>query len=211
MADISNYFPPVVAQTKQFEEIAKAENPEFNQAKGALSNLFFDEFVLDATTNGVQRWEALLNIKPKSMDSLLARKYQILARIGEFPPFTYRYLTQYMDSICGVGKYSIELKHLEYKLITRIYLEETNFQNKLLVTVKEAFRRIVPANIITDTGYQYNAGKATVLVAAVQKIGVWIEILPCIKRQYQSKSNLSIAAITYVNTYIEIQERKGKI
>lgn len=208
MANIERYFPPAVAETKQFQEIAKAENPELDRLKENLTNIFSDTFVSRATANGVQRWEKILDIAPKGTDSLLSRKYRILARLGETPPYTYSYLIQYMNSVCGEGNYSMELKHLEYKLITRIFSNKVKAESKLLSVVKEAFRRMMPTNMIVDTKYQYNTERAEVAIAAVQKRGICICISSYEPTGYQDQGMLSIGTNVKLGIYIEVKARE---
>lgn len=211
MANIERYFPPAVAETKQFQEIAKAENPEVDRLKENLTNIFSDTFVSRATANGAQRWEKILDIAPKGTDSLLSRKYRILARLGETPPYTYSYLIQYMNSVCGEGNYSMELKHLEYKLITHIFSNKVKAESKLLSVVKEAFRRMMPTNMIVDTKYQYNTERAEVAIAAVQKVGTCICILAYRQTGSKSKGNLLIGAYTCTGTCTTIKAREESI
>lgn len=87
--DLGNYLPPITKETKEFKEVVKTENPEFNLLRGYIEDAFDDQFIMDATEYGVKRWESILKIYPGTTDTLLNRKYRILVYLNRKIPYTY--------------------------------------------------------------------------------------------------------------------------
>ncbi len=79
---IINYYPEVVKQIKEIQQIARAEDIEFHKIR-----LFADEIekntnILTANKSGVARWEKMLGIKPKESQSIEERKLYIYSQIN---------------------------------------------------------------------------------------------------------------------------------
>ncbi|NFG22702.1 DUF2313 domain-containing protein [Clostridium botulinum] len=150
--DISNYVPKILQEFKEFKTIANTENPEIKLLWKALKDAFNDQFVNDATGNGIKRWESILKIIPKGTDSLDFRKFRIITRLNERLPYTYRLLEQQLTTLCGKDGYYLELKNKEYTLIVKIALTaKSNFYD-----VVDLLERTVPANIVIDLSLLYN-------------------------------------------------------
>lgn len=146
-----DYLPLYVANYREIQAIMAAEQPEVLNLWQALQDVFDDQFIWDATENGVMRWEKILGIVPKATASLGERKFTILTKINEQLPFTMRALQQQLSNLCGDG-YSVELQHAIYKLIVKVALtSKSNFTD-----VGELLKRVVPANLVIDLDLMYN-------------------------------------------------------
>jgi len=142
--DLSKYYPSVVKDTENFEEIAKVENPEFNLVNSKINDAFSDQFIFDATENGVKRWEKILKIYPLESDSLDMRKSRIILRINRKIPYTYRVLGKELATLFGEKNYNLKLQNNIY------YLEITvkTFDFKLFNEVMREVEKIIPCNLI---------------------------------------------------------------
>lgn len=150
--NILNYLPEFLKEFREFRELAAAENPELLSAWELLGAVLKDQFVADATENGVKRWETILKLFPKGSDSLDLRKFRILARLNEKLPYTRRVLESQLDALCGKAGYSVELRNNEYTLVVRVALTEKGMFDE----VGSLLERTVPANIIIDLSLLYN-------------------------------------------------------
>lgn len=147
-----NYFPEVLKEFQEFRAIAGAEQPEVAQIWESLQAVLNDQFVLEATENGIGRWEKILKIVPKATASLDDRRFLILTRLGEELPYSLRMLMRQMESLCGKSGYTIQLKNTEYTLVVRIALTaKSNYED-----VDNMLQRMVPANMIIDLSLMYN-------------------------------------------------------
>lgn len=79
---IINYYPPVMKQIKEIQQIAKAEDIEFSKLKLLANEVIQNMFVFTANELGVQRFERILGIKPKAAQSLEDRKIYILSMMN---------------------------------------------------------------------------------------------------------------------------------
>lgn len=147
-----DYLPPVIKNAAEFEAIMEAIQPEFVDVETAIINAFNDTFVNDATEVGVKRWESMLNIAPKSVDTLEDRKFRILARLNEQLPYTFRSLDDRLITLCGQNGFTMELFNDIYTLKVRIELVVKGQYE----AVEQLLKRIVPANLVIDLDLRYN-------------------------------------------------------
>ena len=146
-----DYLPPFIRNIRECESIMNdGEQPEINLMWGKIENAMKDQFISDATENGVQRWEKILGIVPKGELTLDERKFAILSKINETLPFTITTLKEQLRSLCGENNYSAEVDG--FSLIVRVALEAKNN----LGDVDALLKRIVPANMVIDLSIKYN-------------------------------------------------------
>ena len=112
-----NYLPYIVRDYAEFQGITGAEQPEFENAWAAVDDLLANQFIKTAGNLGLSRWEKILGITPKGTDTLDDRRSRVLSRLNEELPYTYRWLTNWLRSLCGVDNpaptidgYSIQIK-----------------------------------------------------------------------------------------------------
>lgn len=151
--NLIEYLPEFLRGVKEYQAILTfAEQPEMVALWEAEENALKDQFIVDATENGVSRWERVLGITPKGTDSLDVRKFSILARINEQLPFTLTTLKEQLKSLCGEDGYEVNLDAKKYTLSVRVALTmESNFENVGLL-----LKRIIPANLVVDLSLKYN-------------------------------------------------------
>lgn len=150
--NLIDYIPQFLKEFRELKLIFETEQIEFVDLWNSVNDVFNDQFVMDSTEIGVERWEKILNIFPKSTDSLSDRKFRVLTRLNEQLPYTMRTLNQQLESLCGKDGYSIELNNNEYTLEVKVNLiAKNNFDD-----VEALLHRIVPANMIINLTLIYN-------------------------------------------------------
>lgn len=147
-----DYLPPVLKEVREFKVIVEAEQSEVDRLWKALDNALCDQFINDATENGVSRLEKILKITPKATDTLDVRKFRILTRFNEQLPYTFRTLEQQLATLCGAEGFTMALLNSEYTLVVRVEISA----KRKLDEVKALLERTVPANIIIDLSLRYN-------------------------------------------------------
>ncbi len=147
-----DYLPQVLKDVREYKSIMQAEESELVDLWTALENALKDNFIDDATENGVLRLESILKIIPKAADSLEDRKFRIKARFNEQLPYTFRTLQERLTTLCGEDGYTCELFNDTYTLKVRIEL----FVKGKYDTVDDFLERIVPANLMIDLDLKYN-------------------------------------------------------
>lgn len=141
--DIRNYWPPVVRDTDEFQQIAAALNPEFNTLQACIYRVLQDAFVHDATDYGVRRWESILGISPAVGDTLDDRKARIITYLNIKLPYTWRVLKQMLTEFLSDEQWVMEYINDECKLI----LHTDHISDDKLQTIKTLLENVVPQNI----------------------------------------------------------------
>lgn len=145
---IENYWAAVVGKTEEFQQIAIAENPEFNDLTSCIQSCLQDSFIHDSTEYGVKRWETMLNIVPEKTDTLEDRKIRILTQLNLQLPYTWRTLQQMIASFVGDGNYKMSYINDYSKLIIKIKVDSDN----QYTTVLNLLKNVVPQNVVIDLG-----------------------------------------------------------
>ena len=79
---IINHYPPVIKQIKEMQQIARAEDIEFEKLKAVTTQTIRNMFVYTADETGVKRFETVFKITPKASQSLDVRKAYILSMMN---------------------------------------------------------------------------------------------------------------------------------
>ncbi len=79
---IINYYPPVVSQIREIQQIAKAEDIEFNKLGEHINRILQNMFLATADEFGIRRIESMLGILPKASQSIEERKRYIYYRLN---------------------------------------------------------------------------------------------------------------------------------
>ena len=132
--------------------LTMAEQPEMVSSWDAVDNALNDQFILDATENGVSRLEKIMKVAPKADQSLDERKFALLTRNNEQVPFTFSSLERQLELLCGENGYDVT-RDVENKILTvRVALvAKHNYDD-----VEALLERIVPADMIIDLSLKYN-------------------------------------------------------
>ncbi len=144
--DLLSYLPPVLQELEEFKQIMNTESEEFNILVKEYQNLLSDQFVHEATENGLSRWEKILSINPKPTDTLEQRRWEILNRLNIKIPYTWTMLKNKLYALYG-DSYTIKLISDTYTIQIRVPQELSDSEIRSTYTMLEV---IVPANMIID-------------------------------------------------------------
>ena len=150
--NLIDYLPSIIRDVQEYQAIMDTEQTEMVDIWQAVGDVFADQFIVDATENGVSRWEKVLNIVPKATLNLSERKFTILSRLNIQLPFTITRLEQLLFNLCGENGYTLMLQLMEYRLFVQVEL--TAKQN--YVDVKLLLEQVVPANMVWQLSLKYN-------------------------------------------------------
>ena len=148
-----NYLPYFMQEYLEMQKIMEAEQSEIDNLWDAAESAFADQFIQDATENGVARWEAILGISPKDTDTLNERKFCIMAKLNQELPYTMRKLMQFLTNLCGADGYSVDMNPSEYKITIRLGLANKSSYKE----VEKILKRMIPANMIPFIQIMYNS------------------------------------------------------
>ena len=120
------YLPKYVQDYAEIKAIMGAEQTSIEGAWTDAENVMNDQFIQDATENGVKRWESILNIIPKGNYTLDERKFTILARLNEQLPYTEESLRNILTSLCGPDGYTLKISTDTYELTVKLAIANEN-------------------------------------------------------------------------------------
>lgn len=138
-----HYLPPFMQEYTEMQKVMESEQPEIDLLWIATEGVFADQFIQDATENGVSRWESMLGVSPKGTDTLDERKFRILSKLNQELPYTMRKLEQVLTTLCGSDGYSIKLNAAEYEIEIELGLANHNNYDE----VKRTLKAMIPANL----------------------------------------------------------------
>lgn len=99
--ELKAYWPRYLQGLLEFEQIASAEQPEFDQALQAVRAAPNDFYFETLSEYGCCRWEAILGISGAESNNLEEHRMRIRALWNTELPYTYHWLADWLASLCG--------------------------------------------------------------------------------------------------------------
>ena len=141
--NVADYYPDIMRQTKEFQQIAEAENPDLNTLFQSADDVFSDEFIESLTANGCSRWEKILKLNPLITDTLATRRKRILVKINTIIPYTHRSFQNILNAIYGANNAKINLNYNAYEF----WLDLAAGLLPRSAELRSLSREIIPANL----------------------------------------------------------------
>ena len=139
-----DYLPTFSRDFREMKAIMQTEQPEFEMAWENAENLLADQFITTATINGVKRWEKIFELKPKITDTLEERRFAVLSKFNDRPPYTLDALKNILNALCGPEGYTLNMDYNSYTLSVKLEIgNESNYD-----TVLNLLETMLPANIV---------------------------------------------------------------
>ena len=145
MNRLLNYLPDIYYEVIDFVELTDTGAQEVLSAEQAISTLFADQYVTEASEQAVKRREKMLGIQADpTTETLDFRRKRLINRYSTKPPFTVRYLQQRLDFLVGAGLTIVSVDPLNFILTVT-----TNIDNAALFKEVERTVRVTkPANML---------------------------------------------------------------
>ena len=148
-----SYLPSFMQDYFEMQKIMEAQQTEIDRLWLKVENGLADQFVTDATEDGIKRWESILGISPKDTDTLEERKFRILAKLNQELPYTLQKLKESLTNLCGADGYTIEVNAAQYHVQVKLVLDkESNYQE-----VVDLLWKMIPANMTQLVQIMYNS------------------------------------------------------
>lgn len=152
MSGIETYWPEVIKEYKEFQELASAEDPEITALWQAIDDMLDDKFIATAMETGIARREKMLGLSPFADDDLESRRFRIQAKWIDKLPYTYPALINKLDNLCGDDGYVVSRDCSTHTLDIKIELTKS----RMFDEVSKVARQMVPANFIVTVELRYN-------------------------------------------------------
>ena len=138
-----DYLPTFIQGYAEIGAIMDTEQVGVEKTWVNAENVMNDQFVFEATENGIKRWESILGIIPKATYTLDERRFNIIARLNEQLPYTMESLHIALRLLCGEGGYALNIDTDSYTLTVKLALEnENNVESVIALLYK-----MIPANM----------------------------------------------------------------
>ena len=118
---LKEYWPRYLQELIEFQQIANAEQPEFEKAVSDVKSAADDFFLVSLSEYGCGRWEKILGLSVEPGDTLQDRRDRILIKYLDQLPYTYRTLLKYLATVSE--DFTVTLNENAYDLYIRIRLD----------------------------------------------------------------------------------------
>lgn len=150
--DLTRYLPDVLKDVKEMRAIMEAETPEIRAIWAACEDCMNDQFIAEATENGVARREKILGITPYTTDTLDDRKFRLLAKYNEDTPYTRNRLKNMLTSLCGSDGYYVTFLTNSFTVNVKVALAVKKQKD----VIEELLERELPYNMVFSVELLYN-------------------------------------------------------
>lgn len=151
---VQRYYPNVIANADEFKQLSLLENEEFKIVWQANCKWFYNTFVYKVDLQGIKRWEDMLNLTPKSTETLEDRRINILVKLNSMLPYTIKRLQQILDIRYGENNV-IATTTKKYELLI-----DFNYKTELNIgSMRAILRCIIPANLMFKINISWSMKK----------------------------------------------------
>lgn len=147
-----DYLPYVVRDYDVLSAMMTGEQPEFDIAWAYADDLLKNQFIQTAGHLGLSRWEQILNIVPKGMDTLEDRRFRVLSMLNTHLPYTLPQLRLILSALCGPTNVKADIAAGSYTLEVRLRAVVQRYQG----AVEALLERITPVNIVLRITQLFN-------------------------------------------------------
>lgn len=152
MRQYNEYLPDVLREILEFKELGKTTDERFAMLDQESKCVLNNSFISSLDDYGCCRWEKMLHLAKRDTDSIEDRRLRILTKFLNQLPYTEKRLREMLDSICGVGEYTLEVD-IELDCVrVRIALSRKNQIHE----VNKMLEDVVPLNLWLDVDLLYN-------------------------------------------------------
>ena len=139
---LKEYWPRCLQELIEFQQIANAEQPEFDKVVSDVKSAADDFFLVSLSEYGCARWETILGLSVDPGDTLQERRDRIMIKYLDQLPYTYRTLLKYLATVSD--DFAVTLDENAYDLFVRIRLEGYAQRDALIATLGQ----MIPANLV---------------------------------------------------------------
>lgn len=150
--DLTEYLPEVLKDVREMRAIMEAETPEVQAIWQACEDCMNDQFLSEATQNGIARREKMLGILPSSGDTLEDRRLRLKSWYAQNIPYTRRGLSSLLESLCGAGGYTLSIITSTHTVRVKVDL----VVKKQKEIIEDLLERVLPLEMAFTVELLYN-------------------------------------------------------
>lgn len=138
------YLPELLQPIQDFQGLNDAYKAELKDLYEACAALFDDQFISTASETILAKWENHLGILPNATDTLDERRFRILAKLNDTPPYTEQYLKNKLVELCSDGEFELEIDIPNYTVRVGVTVNSQANTD----TIYAWLRELLPANLL---------------------------------------------------------------
>lgn len=139
-----NSLPEMLKPIKDLKALCNQYGVELERLYSNISEMLNDQFISTASVDIISKWEERLQIVPKATDTLEERRFRVLTKINDKPPYTFKYVENKLAELCGRDNFRLILDPNLYSL--SVQLSNDSISNT--ETIVKWLEQLIPANII---------------------------------------------------------------
>lgn len=201
--NLIGYLPPFMQEYAEMQQIMNAEQPDVQVLEDETEIIKNNQFIQSCNIVGIRKFEQLMHIVPLPDDTLDARISRVLTRWNDVVPYTKQTLKAKLDTLCGVGNYTMIPNFDAYTLDIITHLELSGQVDELDYILSY----MIPANIVLTARNEIN-----MLMNATAKIASGIvscetfELSDSFKKEMPIDSVASFAGGIVGSVVVEISD-----
>lgn len=164
------YLPEFLQNIREFKELFEAEDIEIEKLKMAINKVVTEPIVETATSYGLERYEKIYNITDKA-ETIEGRRFNILLKMNDKVPYSYKWLTNTLDTLVGEKNYALDIDYNNYSMS----LEVIALFKEIAIMMQKELREKIPANMKLEVSLSQNE-TAKQYFAGIIHTGDYIEI-----------------------------------
>ena len=142
---LKEYWPRYLQELIEFQQIANAEQPEFEKALSDVKSAADDFFLVSLSEYGCGRWEKILGLSVEPGDTLQDRRDRILIKYLDQLPYTYRTLLKYLATVSEDFTAQVDAWAREKELYARNAVAQAERERDALAAT---LGQMIPANLV---------------------------------------------------------------
>ncbi|MBQ7295980.1 MAG: DUF2313 domain-containing protein [Clostridia bacterium] len=160
-----DYYPPVIRNILDFVELTRVQEPLVGQVWDAISLAYDNQFIDDATEEGIAQWEKDYSIVPSKADTLKQRKQYLKSKWVPNNKYIFEWLKSWLKTVTGDEN------------ITEPVLEDYTLKTYLPIgcsysTILKDMREYVPSNMAINPVLQLRAFEQGLFTGAAFRLRI---------------------------------------
>lgn len=201
--------PALLFDNAEFNAVFNTEAVELETIQQRLSKALNDQYIDTATITAIERWEAMLQIRPDILlDTLERRRQRIKAKLLERIPFTVRTLREKLAAILQDVPFTMELDHDKYQLTITITTQRV-IESFYYQQIDDALYIMLPANIVSRVLLARDLALAQIYIGISMQYGCTVTITPQQRTERTITDGLYFGGYLLQGTVVTINKTRG--
>ncbi len=142
--DLAAYLPPFMSEYKELVTELDIAGKELQDIRTAADGILQNEYIETADTDGLSRFEKILNILPAAADTLESRRSRVSSRWFDTTVYTFHALWLKLKNLCGDNNFTLAENKDNYTVEIAVDLEQYGQVDEL----NKIIDSMIPCNMV---------------------------------------------------------------